>query len=113
MARPPASGLFGTADRAAIGRVRRQENLLTNIYFAKVQEITQDCALKATAEAGEIQRNLSHEARQPMRPKMEAEDVTFAKADRKAYIVATSAVYDAYASDFPDLVAALRAAVGQ
>lgn len=119
-----------------------QENPLTNIYSSKIHEITkyitltghkyeatpvvaglawwsgldeatQDCALKATAEAGEIQRNLSLEAEQTLRPKMEAEGVTFAEADREAYIEATSAVYDAYASRFPDLVAALRAAVGQ
>jgi hypothetical protein len=44
---------------------------------------------------------------------MEAEGATFADANRDAYIAATASVYDKYAADFPDLVAALKSAVGQ
>ncbi|SEA68736.1 TRAP transporter substrate-binding protein [Rubrimonas cliftonensis] len=119
-----------------------QENPLTNIYSSKIHEITpyitltghkyestpvvaglawwsgldeatQACALSATAEAGEMQRKLSLAAETELRPKMEAEGVTFAEADKAAFVAATSSVYDAYAADFPELVAALREAAGQ
>ncbi|WP_417728239.1 TRAP transporter substrate-binding protein [Roseovarius sp.] len=119
-----------------------QENPLTNIYSAKLHEITpfvtmtghkyestpvvaglawwsgldaatQACALSATAEAGALQRQLSLEGDETLKPKMEAEGATFADADRAAYIAATASVYDKYAADFPDLVAALKSAVGQ
>lgn len=119
-----------------------QENPLTNIYSAKLHEITpfvtmtghkyestpvvaglawwsgldeatQACALSATAEAGTLQRNLSFEGNETLRPKMEAEGATFADANRDAYIAATASVYDKYAADFPELVAALKSAVGQ
>ena len=119
-----------------------QENPLTNIYSSKIHEITpfitltghkyettpvvaglawwsgldaatQNCALSATAEAGKLQRDLSLAAETELRPKMEAEGVTFVQADHAAFVAATASVYDAYAKDFPDLVAALRKAAGQ
>lgn len=119
-----------------------QENPLTNIYSAKLHEITpfvtmtghkyestpvvaslawwsgldeatQACALSATAEAGKLQRQMSLEGDETLKPKMEAEGATFADANRDAYIAATASVYDKYAADFPDLVAALKSAVGQ
>ncbi|GAA0285131.1 TRAP transporter substrate-binding protein [Rhodovulum strictum] len=119
-----------------------QENPLTNIYSAKLHEITpyvtitghkyeatpvvagmiwwagldaatQACALQATAEAGALQRSLSLEADEDLRPKMEAEGASFAIADRDAYIAATASVYDKYAARFPELVAALKQAAGQ
>lgn len=119
-----------------------QENPLTNIFSSKIHEITkfitltghkyestpvvaglgwwsgldeatQNCALEATAKAGETQRNLSLEADEKLRPEMEAAGVTFAEADRDAYIAATASVYDKYAATYPDLVAALKSAAGQ
>ncbi|MFC0201100.1 TRAP transporter substrate-binding protein [Paracoccus rhizosphaerae] len=119
-----------------------QENPLTNIYSSKIHEITkfitltghkyeatpvvagmawwsgldeatQQCALDATAKAGETQRQLSLEAEENLRANMEAEGVTFAEANRDAFIEATAPVYDKYAQSFPELVEALRAAAGQ
>ncbi|MDF2096007.1 TRAP transporter substrate-binding protein [Aquibaculum arenosum] len=118
-----------------------QENPLTNIYTANLHEITpyitltghmyeatpvaaglawwsgldeatQNCALQATAEAGELQRSLSLAADEELRPKMEEEGAIFAEADKAAYQSATQAVYDAYAERYPELVAALREAAG-
>jgi tripartite ATP-independent transporter DctP family solute receptor len=118
-----------------------QENPLTNIYSSKIHEITkyitltghkyestpvvaglawwsgldeaaQACALQATQEAGKLQREMSLEADTTLIPKMEAEGVVFAEADRDAYIAATASVYDKYAETFPDLVAALKKAAG-
>lgn len=119
-----------------------QENPLTNIYTSKIHEITpyitltghkyestpvvvglvwwssldektQGCVTQATEEAGKLQRQQSLEAEESLRPKMEAEGVTFAEADKKAYQDATASVYDKYAEEYPDLVEALRNAVGQ
>lgn len=119
-----------------------QENPLTNIYSSKIHEITkfitltghkyettpvvaglawwsgldaatQDCALSATAEAGKLQRQMSLEAETTLRPKMEAEGVTFVQGDQAAFIAATASVYDSYAATYPDLVAALKKAAGQ
>lgn len=119
-----------------------QENPLTNIYSSKIHQITkyitltghkyettpvvaglawwsgldtatQDCALKATAEAGKLQRQLSLDAETTLKPKMEAEGVTFVQGDQAAFIAATAAVYDSYAKTYPDLVAALKKAAGQ
>ncbi|MCT7374581.1 TRAP transporter substrate-binding protein [Chelativorans salis] len=119
-----------------------QENPLTNIYSSKIHEITpfitltghkyestpvvaglawwssldektQGCALQATAEAGELQRQASLEGDQTLRPKMEAEGVTFAEADKKAYQEATASVYEKYAQQYPELVTALKKAAGQ
>lgn len=119
-----------------------QENPLTNIYSANLHEITpyitltghkyestpvvagmvwwsgldqetQDCAIEATAEAGEMQRNMSQEADETLKPKLEDEGAELAEADREAYIEATFSVYDKYATDYPDLVSALREASEQ
>nr|CAD6628427.1 C4-dicarboxylate ABC transporter [Rhizobium sp. TCK] len=118
-----------------------QENPLVNIYSAKIHEITkfitltghkyestpvvaslswwsgldeatQTCALEATTEAGKMQRELVQKSGDELRPKMEAEGVTFAEADKAAYQAATKSVYDKYAEQYPDLVAALRKAAG-
>ncbi len=118
-----------------------QENPLVNIYSAKLHEITpyvtltghqyqatpvvagmvwwsgldeatQNCALQATAEAGEMQRNMVLASDEELRPKMEAAGATFAEADKAAYRDATQSVYDKYAADYPELVAALREAAG-
>ena len=118
-----------------------QENPLTNIYSAKLHDITpyvtmtghkyestpvvaglawwsgldektQACALEATVSAGEIQRGLSLKGDATLRPRMEADGAKFAEADKTAYQTATASVYDRYASDFPELVAALKKAAG-
>lgn len=118
-----------------------QENPLVNIYSAKIHEITkfitltghkyestpvvaslswwsgldeatQNCAVEATAEAGKMQRELVQASGEELRPKMEAEGVTFAEADKAAYQAATQSVYDKYAAQYPELVAALRKAAG-
>ncbi|MCC5958986.1 MAG: TRAP transporter substrate-binding protein [Rhodobacteraceae bacterium] len=114
-----------------------QENPLTNIHSARLHEITpyvtisghkyestpvvaglawwsgldeatQACALDATAEAGAMQRQMSLDADEALRPVMEAEGAQFAQANRDAFIEATVAVYDKYAANFPEIVAALR-----
>lgn len=119
-----------------------QENPLTNIYSAKLHEITpfvtmtghkyestpvvaglawwsgldedtQNCALEATAEAGKLQRQLSFDGDATLKPKMEAEGAKFASSNREAYIAATASVYDKYAQSYPELVAALKEAAGQ
>lgn len=119
-----------------------QENPLTNIHSSKIHEITpyitltghmyeatpvvaglawwsgldeskQACALQATREAGELQRQISLEADSSLRPIMEAEGVTFLEADIDAYRDATKSVYDTYAERYPELVEALRRATGQ
>lgn len=119
-----------------------QENPLTNIYSSNIHQITrfitltghkyestpvvaglawwsgldeatQTCALEATAEAGQMQRDLVAASDAELRPIMEAEGVTFAEADRAAYQEATQGVYDEYAERFPELVEALREAAGQ
>jgi len=116
-----------------------QENPLTNIHSARLHEITpyvtisghkyestpvvaglawwsgldeatQACALDATAEAGAMQRQMSLDADEALRPVMEAEGAQFAQANRDAFIEATAAVYDKYAANFPEIVAALREA---
>ncbi|SHM01971.1 TRAP transporter substrate-binding protein [Roseibium suaedae] len=118
-----------------------QENPLTNIYSAKLHEITpyvtmtghkyestpvvtglawwssiddatKACAVEATKEAGKLQRQLSQEGDDTLRPKMEAEGAKFADADKAAYQAATASVYDKYAQTYPDLVAALKKATG-
>jgi TRAP-type transport system periplasmic protein len=119
-----------------------QENPLTNIYTSKIHEITpyitltghkyestpvvagmwwwsgldeagQQCALDATSQAGEEQRQTSLEENESLRATMEGEGVTFEEADRDAYIEATSSVYDKYAEQFPEVVEALRSAAGK
>jgi tripartite ATP-independent transporter DctP family solute receptor len=120
-----------------------QENPLVNIYSARLHEITpyitmtghkyestpvvaglawwsgldadtQGCIEDATAQAGWYQRGLSLEGANSLRATMEAEGAIFAEVeDRAAFIEATAPVYDAYAEQFPELVAALQAATGQ
>lgn len=119
-----------------------QENPLTNIYSSKIHEITkyitltghkyeatpvvaglgwwsgldsatQGCLVEATAEAGKLQRQLSHDGDATLRPKMEAEGVTFVEGDQAAFVAATASVYDKHAATYPDLVAALKKAAGQ
>lgn len=116
-----------------------QENPLTNIYFAKLHEITpfitltghmyeaspvvaglawwdsldeamQTCITSATDEAGALQRQLNKEGNEQLQATMEAEGVTFATANREAFIEATASVYDKYAAIYPELVASLRSA---
>jgi len=118
-----------------------QENPLVNIYSAKLHQITpfititghkyettpvvaglgwwsgldeatQKCVLDSTAEAGKLQRQLVFDSDAELKPKMEAEGVTFADADKAAYIAATASVYDKYAKTYPELVAALKKAAG-
>lgn len=118
-----------------------QENPLTNIYSAKLHKITpyvtmtghkykstpviaglawwkslnkktQDCALKATKEAGKIQRQLSLDGDNTLTPKMKAEGAKFANANKAAYQKATASVYTLYAKKYPKLVAELKAAAG-
>jgi tripartite ATP-independent transporter DctP family solute receptor len=118
-----------------------QENPLVNIYTAKLHEITpyitmtghkyettpvvaglawwsgldeetQNCAIQATAEAGEMQRQAVADSDAALQPKMEAEGATFAEADKAAYQEATASVYEKYAETYPDLVAALKKAAG-
>lgn len=120
-----------------------QENPLVNIHSSKIHEITpyitltghkyestpvvaglswwsglddatKQCALEATAQAGEEQRQAVREASDSLIATMEEEGVTFAEADKAAYQQATQSVYDKYANKYPDLVEALRtAAKGQ
>lgn len=116
-----------------------QENPLTNIYFARLHEITpyitlsghmyeatpvvaglawwnsldeatQTCVLDATAEAGALQRQMNFEANEELQAMMEEEGAVFDTANREALIAATESVYEKYAEQFPELVAALRAA---
>lgn len=118
-----------------------QENPLVNIYSAKLHEITpyvtltghkyettpvvaglawwsgldeatKQCALDATAQAGKIQRELVLKSDEELRPKMEKEGATFAEANKADYQEATKTVYDKYAKEYPELVAALRKAAG-
>lgn len=118
-----------------------QENPLVNIYSAKLYEITpyitltghkyestpvvaglswwsgldkatQQCALDATAKAGKMEREMVLTSDEELRPKMEAAGAIFAEADKAAYQKATQSVYDKYAKQYPELVAALRKAAG-
>ena len=82
-------------------------------WWSGLDEATQTCVLDATAEAGEVQRNLVLSSDEELRPKMEAEGATFAEADKAAYQAATQSVYDKYSQQFPELVTALREAAGQ
>lgn len=119
-----------------------QENPLTNIYTSKIHEITpyitltghkyeatpvvagqiwwsnldeatQNCAIEATAQAGEEQRQTSLEENESLRATMEEEGVTFEEANRAAYVEATQPVYESYSGQFPELVDALKSAAGQ
>jgi TRAP-type transport system periplasmic protein len=82
-------------------------------WWSTLDEDTQACALEATAEAGQLQRQLSQEGDETLRPAMEADGAVFAEANREAFIEATASVYDKYAEQFPEVVEALREAAGQ
>ena len=122
------------------GAVDGQENPLTNIYSAKLHEITpyitltghkyestpvvasmvwwsgldeatQECIEGAAEQAGWYQRGLSLSQGKSLRETMEAEGATFAEVeDRQAFIDATAGVYDQYEGDYSDLIGALREA---
>lgn len=123
------------------GAFEGQENPLTNIYSAKLHDITpyvtmtghkyestpviaglgwwnsldakaQNCAMEATSYAGDVQRGLSLKGDATLRPVMAAEGAIFVEADKAAFQAATASVYDQYSADFPDLVAALKSAAG-
>lgn len=79
-------------------------------WWSSLDEATQACALDATAEAGAMQRQMSFDADEALRPVMEAEGAQFAQANRDAFIEATASVYDKYAADFPEIISALREA---
>lgn len=81
-------------------------------WWSGLDEATQKCALSATAGAGKLQRQMVADSDAELRPAMEAEGATFAEADKAAYQAATASVYDKYAKDFPELVAALKSAAG-
>ncbi|MGF1563709.1 MAG: TRAP transporter substrate-binding protein [Geminicoccaceae bacterium] len=82
------------------------------VWWSGLDEATQQCALDATAEAGELQRQAVLASDQELRPEMEAQGAQFAEADKAAYQAATQSVYDAYAEQYPELVKALREAAG-
>lgn len=82
------------------------------VWWSGLDEATQQCALDATAEAGQMQRDLVAASDADLRPQMEAQGAQFADADKDAYREATRSVYDKYAETYPELVAALRAAAG-
>ncbi|MEZ5653992.1 MAG: TRAP transporter substrate-binding protein [Burkholderiaceae bacterium] len=117
-----------------------QENPLTNIYSAKLHEITpyitmtghkyestpvlaslawwssldaptQQCVQDAAKQAGWYQRGLSLSMSNSLRAKMEAEGAKFAEVqNRQAFIDATAGVYDESKKKFGGLVDKLRAA---
>jgi tripartite ATP-independent transporter DctP family solute receptor len=81
-------------------------------WWSGLDEATQTCVTDAVAEAGEMQRSLVLASDEELRPTMEAEGAIFAEADKAAYQEATQSVYDQYAEQYPELVAALREAAG-
>lgn len=81
-------------------------------WWSGLDEKTQNCVIEATSYAGDVQRALSLKGDATLRPSMEADGAVFAEADKAAYQSATASVYEAYAADFPELVAALKAAAG-
>ncbi|SLN62891.1 2,3-diketo-L-gulonate-binding periplasmic protein YiaO precursor [Aquimixticola soesokkakensis] len=117
-----------------------QENPLTNIYSAKLHEITpyitltghkyestpvlasmvwwsgldeatQDCIQGAAKSAGWYQRGQSLMQGAALRETMAAEGAIFAEVeDRQAFIDATAPVYEKYEGQFGDLIATLREA---
>lgn len=117
-----------------------QENPLTNIYSAKLHEITpyismtghkyesnpvvaslawwnsisaqdQACVTASAKQAGWFQRGRNMLANKQLQSVMEAEGAKFATVDRDALIKATSSVYDKYEKQLGSFVADLRAAV--
>ena len=86
--------------------------LASLVWWSGLDEKTRNCVQDATDKAGALQRGLMLEADTKLRPKMGAEGVTFAEADKAAYQAATRSVYDKHAERYPELVAALRKAAG-
>ncbi|SEG89072.1 TRAP transporter substrate-binding protein [Marinobacterium lutimaris] len=116
-----------------------QENPLTNIYSAKLHEITpyismtghkyestpvvaglgwwnslssedQACVTAAAKQAGWFQRGQNMLANQKLQTVMEGEGAKFSDVDREALIKATASVYDKYESELGDFVSELREA---
>lgn len=81
-------------------------------WWAALDEQTRACALEATREAGRMQREMVRASEAELRPKMQSEGVTFCEADRAAYRQATAGVYERFAQDHPEMVAALKRAAG-
>lgn len=119
------------------GAFEGQENPLTNIYSAKLHEITpyitmtghkyettpvvaglawwsglsaedQACVSSAVDQAGWYQRGRSHVDNLSLRATMEAEGAKFLDVDQAAFAEATAPVYDQYAEQFGDIVSMLR-----
>lgn len=86
--------------------------LASGAWWAGLDDETRRCALEATREAGRLQREMVLQSEEQLKPKMEAEGVTFCAADRAAYREATASVYERFTRDYPDMVAALRRAAG-
>lgn len=82
-------------------------------WWSGLDQATKDCALEATTEAGEMQRQMVQEASEELIPPMKEEGAEFADADREAYVEATQSVYDKYSEEFPELVEALQSAAAE
>ncbi|GAB5467458.1 MAG: TRAP transporter substrate-binding protein [Rhodospirillales bacterium] len=119
------------------GAFEGQENPLTNIYSAKLHEITpyitmtghkyettpvvaglgwwsglseeeRACITSAVEQAGWYQRGRSHLDGLSLRATMEAEGAKFMDVDQSAFAEATAPVYDAYAEQYGGIVGKLR-----
>ena len=119
------------------GTFEGQENPLTNIYSAKLHEITpyitmtghkyettpvvaglgwwnglsdadRSCISSAVEQAGWYQRGRSHLDNLSLRATMEAEGAKFMDVDQSAFAAATAPVYDKYSSQYGDIVNMLR-----
>ncbi|MCG8446369.1 MAG: TRAP transporter substrate-binding protein [Hyphomicrobiales bacterium] len=119
------------------GAFEGQENPLTNIYSAKLHEITpyitmtghkyestpvvaglgwwnglseedQACIASAVEQAGWYQRGRSHLDNVSLRARMEAEGAKFMDVDQSAFAEATAPVHDRYSETFGDIVNMLR-----
>ena len=116
-----------------------QENPLTNIYSAKLHEITpyismtghkyestpvvaslgwwnslssddQACVTNAAKQAGWFQRGQNMLANRKLQTVMEGEGAKFTTVDRDAFVKATASVYDKYEKEMGSFVADLRKA---
>ena len=114
------------------GVVDGQENPLMNIYSSKLHEVQkfisltghkyeatpllasavvfntlskadQQAVLDAAAEAGKLNRELSHKADQELRGQMEASGVKFNTVDTAPFIAKAKPVYDKWQTQFPEL----------
>lgn len=134
---PLAWSELPTALRA--GTFDAQENPLTNIYSAKLHEITpyitmsghkyestpvvaslgwwkslspaqQTCITDAAKQAGWFQRGQNMMSNRSLQAVMESQGAKFSPADKAAMKKATAPVYDAYAAKYGDFVNQLRQA---